>query len=390
MNIKRKPIVAYFHYPTFLAKSETFIYHYISNLKHFQPICLAWKFANLNQFHVPKEDIYSLSFKIHTFRWFYYGFLREYFGKDPAAERISRKIIEERNVRLIHAHFGPSGVYASRAKGSSNIPLITTFYGYDISKLARKIKWVRRYKKLFEEGDLFLVEGPYMKSRLEELECPEGKINVQRIAIPVEEIPFRPRRPKKRDEKVRLIFSGRFLQKKGLIYALMAISAIRGKYKNFEFYIVGDGPQKREIENYIKKHNMENYVKLLGFLNYKEYLREMQEAELFIHPSITASDGDSEGGAPTTILEAQAMGMPIISSYHADIPNIVIPGKSALLSNERDCESLSHSIAYLLETPEVWEQMGRAGRTFVETYHDIKKEAKALEVKYDLVLRRRV
>lgn len=178
------------------------------------------------------------------------------------------------------------------------------------------------------------------------------------------------------------IFGGRFIEKKGLIYALHAFRKARETHGNFEFRIIGDGLLKNEILSFIRKNSMEEYVLLLGFLNYPDYLKQMQEADIFIHPSVTAADGDSEGGAPTTILEAQAMGMPVISSYHADIPNIVVPGRSALLSGERDWKSLADNITYLLENQSEWEAMGETGRTFIENHHNITNEVYSLEDKY--------
>ena len=121
---------------------------------------------------------------------------------------------------------------------------------------------------------------------------------------------------------------------------------------------------------------------MLGFLNYEDYLKEMDKADIFVQPSVKAANGDMEGGAPTTILEAQALGMPVISTCHADIPNIVVEGKSSLLSKEKDYKSIASSMEYLLETQEVWEQMGNNGREFVETYHNIYKEVDRLEKIY--------
>jgi colanic acid/amylovoran biosynthesis glycosyltransferase len=121
-------------------------------------------------------------------------------------------------------------------------------------------------------------------------------------------------------------------------------------------------------------------------LNYREYLKRVEEADIFLHPSVTASDGDSEGGAPTTILEAQAMGLPVIATEHADIPNVVVPDRSALLSAERDVNGLARNILFLLENQQLWSRMGKTGREFVEQYHDIKKEVLNLEEKYRQVL----
>jgi len=388
MSKSVEAVVAHFDYPVFLPKSETFIYHYISHLQHFHPVCLSWAFANLDQFPVPKDDLCLLAQKKYTLKWLYYGMQRRYFTVDRAAEEVATSFLRNHKACLIHAHFGTTGVLTLGLKKALDIPHITTFYGFDISQLARKDNWLRRYNVLFREGDLFLVEGPHMKSSLEALGCPEQKIRIQRIAIPLDRIVFKPRMPKAKCAKTILIFAGRFMEKKGLLYALRALKEVRANYRDFEFRIIGDGPLKNKIAQFIRTNHMQDYVRLLGFLDYSDYLKEMQEADIFLHPSVTSADGDTEGGAPTTIMEAQAMGMPVISSYHADIPNIVVPGKSALLSYERDWESLSRSVAYLLETPDVWERMGQAGRTFVETYHDIKKEAEALEAKYNLILQR--
>ena len=66
----------------------------------------------------------------------------------------------------------------------------------------------------------------------------------------------------------------------------------------------------------------------------------------------------------------------------------MIPGKSALLSQERDIASLADNISYLLKNQDIWEEMGREGRRFVEEYHDINKEIDLLEERYDRLLRR--
>jgi len=114
-------------------------------------------------------------------------------------------------------------------------------------------------------------------------------------------------------------------------------------------------------------------------------LAEIEAADFFLHPSVTAESGDSEG-TPTVILEAQAHGLPVISTYHADIPNIVVPGKSALLSPERDVETLVEHILFLFENQDLWGAMGSCGREFVERYHDIEKEIEELENKYTSLL----
>lgn len=283
---------------------------------------------------------------------------------------------------MIHAHFGPIGYLVVRSKIKLALPLVTTFYGADLNPSLKISGNFRDWKKcLFESGDLFLVEGPYMQQRLVELGCSLKKIQIQRIAIPVKDIPWRPRR-KIIGQTIVVLFSGRFVEKKGLLYALSAIEKLKQEGKSFEFRIIGDGPQASQIRRYIDERKMSDYTRLIGFLDYDGYLKEMNNADIFLQPSITAENGDTEGGAPTTVLEAQAMGLPVVSTFHCDIPNIVVPGKSALLVEERNSSDLATALRHLLDHPSEWEVMGRIGRDFVQQYHNIDLEVCRLEEKY--------
>jgi len=380
-----KPVVAHVN-SSFFEYSETFIYQYISRHENFLPVCLGWNFLNLDQFPILQKDLYSLALAHGPLRRIYGIGVSRFLKRDRIGEGKAVDALRRSGAKLIHAHFGPIGHFSVPLKARLNIPLVTTFYGYDMSQLPRQKKWKRRFRKLFKTGDLFLVEGPFMKSRLQDLGCPEDKIQIQRIALPLDKFPWRVRQAKKHGEKAVLLFCGRFIEKKGLLDALRAVNEIRRSHDRFEFRIVGDGPQAQQVDAFIQAHHLQSCVRRLGVLKYRAYLDEMQKADIFVHPSVTASDGDSEGGAPTTILEAQALGMPVVSTFHADIPNILVSGQSGLLSAERDWAQLAGNIKRLLDHQELWADMGRAGRAFVETYHDIAKEIHHLEKKYDRLL----
>ena len=377
--------IAHFN-EAFFERSETFIYNYIANFTVFQPILFASKFINFELFPFPKEHSFTLPAtfpKKMSGEWFIAKFFQKVFGSCFTGEDI---LCRKLNIKLIHAHFGPQGFYSVNWFEKTSIPVVTNFYGYDVSELPRDPMWAKRLKILFQKGRLFLVEGNFMRSKLIEIGCPADKVQIQRIAIPLDKLSFRKRLPKQKDEKVIFLFCGRFVEKKGLVYVIEAFAQIAKTNPHFEFRIIGTGPLQQHIENCISQFNLNENIKLLGFLNYQEYLKEMSLADIFIHPSVTSESGDSEGGAPTVILEAQAMGLPVVSTTHADIPNIVKPQKSALLSRERDLPSLVSNILSVLENQDQWAAMGEAGRAFVEQYHDIKKEVVSLEQKYSALL----
>jgi colanic acid/amylovoran biosynthesis glycosyltransferase len=380
--MSEKPVVAHLHGCCWLP-TQTFIYNYVANHRRFRPINLVGERKTEGGFSSPEEDIYVVP-RTYPARFSPAWFHTRLRGFEPADGRLL-EILRERRAKLIHAHFGTQGVYAVGLKRKAGLPLATTFYGYDVSRLPGEAGWKRAYRRLFQDGELFLTEGPRMKARLVELGCPEEKVKIQRIPIPLEKIAFRARPP---SEKAVLLFSGRFTEKKGLLYALEAVLRVRKTRRDFELRLIGDGELREEITSFISRNAMGEYVEWLGFLPYDRYVEEMEKADLFVHPSVTAADGDSEGGAPTTILEAQASGMPVIATFHADIPNVVSPGKSALLSRERDVEGLTANIIALLEDRGRWAEMGRAGRSFVEEFHGIDKSVAELEQKYSALLER--
>jgi colanic acid/amylovoran biosynthesis glycosyltransferase len=389
------PVVAHIN-AQFFASTETFIYNYISNFKRTIPICLSLdgQIVNPNQFPFPAHQCFGFEppqLKKNLKDWLWVNLRQTIVGfmrpglRQRSIDRLfwAYKILRRQNSILIHAHFGTVGWQILPLRDWLNVPLVVTFYGHDVApdNSLRGSNWVIGRKELFRVGDLFLAEGPFMRQRLVELGCSPEKVELQRIGIDVDKIPFHVRKAKS-GNRVVILFAGRFCEKKGLIYSLAAIQKLLKLRVDFEFRIVGDGELRTEVETYIHNYNLGEKVKLLGFLEHANYLEELDRADIFLHPSITASDGDSEGGAPTVLLEAQASGLPIVSTYHCDIPNVTVPGASALLVPEKDSDALASALSNLLEHQTIWEAMGQTGRTFVEQNHNIVDLAKRLEDKY--------
>src|SRR3990170_931715 len=135
---------------------------------------------------------------------------------------------------LLHSHFGYDGYDMLPLKRKLRIPMVTTFYGLDLSLIPKsKPVWREKYKKLFNEGEMFLVEGSHMRECLIELGCPEGKARVQHLGIDLKQIAFIPRKIGN-DGKVKILVSGSFIEKKGIPYALEAFARVKLKHKNIE------------------------------------------------------------------------------------------------------------------------------------------------------------
>ena len=373
----------------YLPRTMTFVYTYITNFVTVKSFVFAYETQNLDQFEVnniTKIRKYSLS-------WLWYQIQHKLSGDGPGFERhlfdlnnmrsVRSRLIDN-DIRLIHSHIGPMGCYNLNLKKNLGLPMVTTFYGIDLSFFARA-GWVKRYAPLFDAGECFFVEGSHMKTCLAELGCPHDKIKIIHIGADTTEFAYKPRTIGE-GRKIILLFCGRLIEKKGLEYALRALALVRNRYANIEFRIIGDGPLQSDIVKLIQDLNLDDVVKLLGYVPYAETKREMNKAHILVQPSVTAANGETEGGAPTVLIEAQACGMPILASLHADIPEVVLDGDSGLLSEERNFKQLAEHMAFLFDHPEKWPEMGRVGRRHVEENYNIKVEAKKIERIYtDLI-----
>ena len=121
---------------------------------------------------------------------------------------------------------------------------------------------------------------------------------------------------------------------------------------------------------------------MLGFQPYSLLMKEAYKHHIFISPSITASDGDTEGGAPVTIIEMAATGMPIVSTRHCDIPEVVEDGVTGFLAPERDVNGLISNIQWLLKNNLSWEPILSAGRKKVEIEFDVHIQSEKLGIRY--------
>jgi colanic acid/amylovoran biosynthesis glycosyltransferase len=111
---------------------------------------------------------------------------------------------------------------------------------------------------------------------------------------------------------------------------------------------------------------LSSVTRLMGYQPPEVLREEAYRHHIFLSPSRSSADGDTEGGAPVSLIEMAATGMPIVSTRHADIPTVVRSGESALLAEEGNVEELSECLFRLATHPEDWERMGAAGRLHVE------------------------
>lgn len=358
--------IAYFKMG-YLPLSETFIYEQIRNIKKYKVSLICAETFNLDKF--PFNGIKCLSdLPLHSY--LLNGILIKLLNYSP----YFAELIKKENFVLIHALFGTDGIRALPYKKKFNIPLITDFRGNDASGIPARRPGM--YRHLFADGDLFLARSKGMKKDLIALGCPPEKILVHHSGIAVDRFEYKERTAT--DGSIRILFAGRLTEKKGAEFALRSFVEAREKYKSIELTMIGDGPEANKLRNFIKTMDLNTHVHFLGAQSHDRVIAEMQRSHILLLPSKTARSGDKEG-IPNVLMEAMATGMPVLSTFHAGIPELVEHGKSGYLVPEGDLASLTEGLLYLIERQNLWQYFGKNGREKVEKDFNIYIQTEKLE-----------
>jgi len=252
---------------------------------------------------------------------------------------------------LLHAHFGPAGWRFASLAEYLGIPLVVSFYGADYQALPfRRPIWRRRYAELFRRAARVLAEGPHGAGLLREMGCPPEKVGIQRLGVQPGEAPDWniPRR----SCGLRLVQVASFVEKKGQEDALRAFALALPDCPGATLTLAGDGDtRRRALADLARALGVQDQVFLQDFIPYVRLRQYLSEFDVFIHPSRTARDLDSEGGIPTILFEAMAAGLPVISTRHCDIPELIVHGRQGFLAPERDPVALSQAIRQFHRMP---------------------------------------
>ncbi len=266
-------------------------------------------------------------------------------------------LLEKNEAAILHIFFGTTAIHMLPVLQNAPIPVVISFHGADVGGCMLSRSHKRALPKLFESTTLVTCRSLDLAEKLRLLGCPPEKVRLQRTILP--DLPFHQHSPPPNGQW-KILQVGRLIPKKGFRTTLQAFALFKQKYTGSSLTIAGEGPMKKELELLSHQLNIFGDVHFAGFQSQEALQRLLFEHSIFLHPSETTTNGDTEG-IPNALLEALASGIPCIATRHGGIPEAMKNGNDGLLVEEGNPESLARAMVSLTEDPALYERVSRSG-----------------------------
>jgi glycosyltransferase involved in cell wall biosynthesis len=376
-----RPVIACYC-ATFLKPEMLHIYRQITALKRCIPLVIAQKREQQERY--PFEPVHIVAKPVtHFLRRFWFRQLRDAPWQISDAElRALQSILSKNDARLLHIYFGQIAVHLLPLIRAWERPSIVSFHGADVLVDMNKPAYREATRQMLEAVNLVLVRSQSLRRAVIDLGCDEGKVQIQRTGIPLDEFPFHERNfVAGAATEWRFVQAGRLIEKKGLPVTLRAFAVFLRQYPNATLTVAGEGPLLEQLQDLARDLKIDSRVSFAGFVS-QQQLREIYYAShIFLHPSQTGRDGNQEG-VPNSMLEAMASGLPVFATQHGGIPEVIENGVSGVLVAEGDHEKFATALLDAANDPGFLSRIARNGAEVVRKNFDLRAQAQRLEEIY--------
>lgn len=274
-------------------------------------------------------------------------------------------------IKIVFAEYGGTGQKVLPICRELKIPLIVHFHGSDASQI-NILETNQYYKELFKYVSYVIVVSTKMYQDLLKWGCPKQKL-VYNIYGPREEfLKVAPQFSKRQ-----FIAVGRFVDKKAPYYLILSFLEVVKRFPDAKLLMAGKGPLLNTCKNLVDYLGLQNNISFLGVISAESFRGYLAESLALVQHSITAKDGDAEG-TPLSILEASAAGLPVISTYHAGIPEIIVNDESGLLVEEHDVKGMAENICKIITDRALGKRLGKKGKTNIGENFSLKRHIDVL------------
>ncbi len=289
------------------------------------------------------------------------------------------------STEVVLAEYGDTGALVFEACRRLQVPLVVHFHGYDASVREVLEEHRETYPRMFREAAAVVAVSRAMRRKLASLGAPEEKLHYNPYGIDCAR--FGGADPS--NSPPLFVAVGRFVEKKAPQLTLRAFHEVRREEPRARLRMIGDGPLLEECRALAAELGLSNgAVEFLGAQAHARVQDEMRAARCFVQHSIEAPNGDCEG-TPVGILEAGASGLPVVSTRHAGIPDVVAEGETGFLVEERDVEGMAAHMKTLARDPKLAGRLGQNARRHIAENFSTERSDRKLWAIIETALARR-
>ena len=296
------------------------------------------------------------------------GIMQIFFKSDRNATRIAlEKSLKKNKIKCVLAEYGMTGAALYELCEKLKIPLIVHFHGMDAVADEIIEKYEVRYKAMFQIACKVIAVSHVMEEKLIVLGCPEEKLV------------YNPYGPNDRFFQIEPTYSdklllglGRFVDKKAPYYTVLAFKEALKPHPDARLVMGGNGPLLNTCINLVNYLGISKNVDFPGVLDHAQFESYLKRSRAFVQHSITARNGDMEG-SPVAVMEASAAGLPVISTRHAGIPEVIEDRKTGFVVDEHDVAGMAKAMIEVLNSRRLAREMGQSGKERMKRQFSLQK-----------------
>ena len=368
--------------PTYLLRSEHFLYRMVSGMHGIQTHVVAEDTAHLDEF--PTPSVYPLRERWSPLQRVWSSLVSRFPGQAHNLLSLDRVVVRAmaRHVRrldpdLFFTHFAWHATELLDVIESVNSakPFVFMVGGSDVTKAeAFGPGYVKRVNDCFQRADIVLCASEFLKRKAIEIGAPPSKLRVHYVGVP---LPSKNQRNARGRRRFRLLAVSRLVEVKGLPHTLRAFAKVAEEVPEATLDVLGHGWQQDALEALAADLGVGARVRFLGEVDVAAVNRAMAEADLFVQHSIRTADGCEEG-LGWSIVEAASHSLPVVATRSGGIPETVENGKTGLLVDPGNEDQMASAILDLYRNEGKRWEYGEAGRRRVEAEFDLAAQNRRL------------
>ncbi|MBK6854872.1 MAG: glycosyltransferase [Burkholderiales bacterium] len=293
---------------------------------------------------------------------------------------------------LIHAHFGPNGVYGLPISQKLGIPLVVTFHGFDATVSRNELlfrsglfglQYMLRLSQLMDKGARFIAVSDFLHGKLLAMGMPGDKLVRHYIGVDLARFTPLPEAQRLPD----IVCVGRLVAAKGIADLIEAFARIAVRFPDTRLRLVGAGKDRPAFERLVQERALQARVVFEGTMPHDQVAALVGRCAISVLASKTGSDGWQEAFGLASI-EAAAAGLPVVVTRHGGLPETVVEGVTGLVVPEGGVDELADVLSQLLDSDSLRSRMGIAARRHVEKNFNLILQTQELERIYRGVLKK--